>query len=160
MLVFSHFRNGVGATSSHMNVNGLGAPIYFDYVAVDPIFWAERVNIDISDGAILADGFGGRAALTNGLTLKYHDSDDSVLLDFLDGLVLKENHEWSHLAGVDVDRDTQVGNTDDSLIVRWTIAKAGAPLKMVSGQYLRVTVQDDLSDLTHYEMNIQGVSRG
>jgi hypothetical protein len=142
-----------------MAVNGAVTAVAFDYVVTAPVEWVHRINVELAAPTILAGDFGGRAALTRGLTIKYHDSDDAELLDFTDGLPILTNAGFAPLAGVDITRDVQTGNAADTMTVRWTIAKSGGPLKMVTGQYIRFMIQDDQTAQTVFRAMAQGVNR-
>lgn len=159
MLIFKFLRNATGATSAEMNVNGAVTAVAFDYLMTAPVAWIHRINLQLAAPTIVAGDFGGRAALTRGLTIKYHGSDDAVLLDFTDELPILTNAAFAPLAGVDVDRDIQAGNANDTLIVRWTLAKAGGPLKMTAGQYIRFLIQDDQTAQHVFRAMAQGHDR-
>jgi hypothetical protein len=156
--VFKFLRTG--ADSADMAVDG-GTPVVFRYtVPAGKVFELWRINWHIIDGSLRADGFGGLAVLGNGLLLRILKSDESAELDFTDGMPLKRHSEFAHLAGVDLFPDTSgVGGADDALSIRWTIARAGRAMLLTAGQHIECVVQDDLSDLTHFQAMVQGILR-
>ena len=119
----------------------------------------QRLNIGIQDVAIDPDKFGGSTLVTKGLKVQAYDTNNSsMLIDFTDGLNIKKNWQWGLLAGVDNQTDNaDKSNKPSAFNVRWTIGKAGAPLNLTSGQQIRMTVQDDISDLDEMYVMIQGV---
>ena len=143
-----------------MNVDGSSDVKAFNYeVPAGKTFLFERVNVHIQDSSIRADGFGGLTILANGLLVEIIDTDGStVVLDFTDGKPLKRHNSFGHLAGIDADADTSgVGGAQDSILIRWTINRAGASMLLHTGEIIRVTVQDDLTGLSHFRMMVQGV---
>ncbi len=117
-----------------------------------------RVNFQIVDGGITYNEFGGLGAvLTNGIKIEIIDQDTTtVILDFLDGETIKANEHFAALSGVDAALDLAAG--DDALLVRWSISKAGDNHGVVlqAGEILRVTTQDDLTNLTVFQAMVQG----
>jgi len=108
----------------------------------------------IRDASIRLNRFAGIAALTNGLKIEQHSADGVVLFDFLDGETIKALDDFAPLAGVDA--PSVAGTGDDTWMLRWTIAKCGTPLTLQAGEKLVVTVQDDLTDLTEFYLEVQG----
>lgn len=115
-----------------------------------------RVIVHLSDSSVDISDFGGIAGgLTNGCLLAIHDSNNDVLLDPLDGSVIKTNGDWAHLAATDVRVDN--GQGDDQLTVRWTIHKAGEIMSLLEGQHLSFTTQDNLTALSSMHIVLQGI---
>ena len=104
----------LSTTSADTNsVENYNYPVNSGFIAL-----ISRCIIHIQDAGILPSKFGGINALTNGLKIQAIDDDGtSVLKDFLDGTTIKENGEFSHLAGVGTEIDAGAG--DDSLSVLW-----------------------------------------
>lgn len=97
------------------------------------------------------------AALTNGIEVKLYDHNDVEQIDLTDGVAIVDNSGWAHLC-FDVELKSW-GNTPavDLVVVRWTFARSGAPLKLQTGWYLAVEIgADNLSGLTHHQFMIQG----
>lgn len=153
---FKMLRNGA---LSDMSVNGSITPVAFSFqIEANRTFRLQRSLVRIVDRSIRPDLFGGIAALTNGITIELQDADSNVLLDFMDGKTVQDNSDFSHLAGVDSQVDpASVPSNDDAYLVRWTLEKAGAAFKMTNRQKLVFTINDDLTELTHFETVIQGV---
>ena len=152
--VFQYFKTSGG--SAEMDVDGSSNAIAFKVTSpprggIRPV----RVNFVIVDGGIGFGEFAGlNAALSNGLEIKWFDSGDTELLDFTDGLNIKTNEEFGALSGADAVVQPAAG--DDSFPVRWTIAKSGLVPKMGAGDYLQITVQDDLTAITKMRAMLQG----
>ncbi len=154
-LIFKLLAN---AGDPDMAVDG-GTPVTYEFeVPTGKVFHLQRINVHMQDGSIRADGFGGLAALTNGLLIQAIDTNGTtVLKDFTDGEPVKRHNELALLAGLDVDPDTSgVGGAEDAVLVRWTIAKARKPMRLTAGQIVRVTVRDNISDVTQLRMMVQG----
>ena len=143
-------QDGTGPKS--MKVDGATINIPFRLVSDGTRMTITRLLVTISDTAIQFGKFGGIPALTNGLTVKAHDVDGAVLMDFLDGGSIKSNCEWASLAGMDLHR----GDIGDHFSVRWTLEKAGDQLHLEKGQYLEILVRDDLSAIDSMSVMAQG----
>lgn len=156
--IFSLLDSGSGVD---MNVDG-GTPVHFKYtVPTNHTAYIERINFTLLDITMQNDLFGGLAALTNGVLVRAYDADDTLLLDFLDGEPIKQNSDFCLLAGTDA--PVSAGAGADFLPIRWTVAKAAeqndgrlAALKLTEGQYIRVTVQDNLTGLDRFRGMVQG----
>lgn len=117
------------------------------------ITYITRVNFAMLDGGIGISDFAGITnGLASGLIVDVLDSDDAVLVDYLDGATIKQNIDFGLLAGVDIG----ISPGTDGLLVRWSLFRCGAQLKLTEGQKLRITVQDDLSSLEKFNAMIQG----
>ncbi len=152
-LIFTYLRS---STDENMAVDGSSTAVTFDYTCpAGKRALIHRINFFIVDNAMQYGRFGGlTAGLTNGLLIKAHDADDAVLLDFLNGETIQTNEDFTTLSGVDAIIEPTAG--DDYLPIRWTIAKSGAELHLQPGQYIRLTVQDNLTGLTKFEAMVQG----
>lgn len=156
---FKMFKTSGG--SADFTVDGSGTPVSFFVSGVaDAETHITRVILMTTDSAISQMTFSGMAALSTGLTVKVLDTDDTELFDYLDGVTIKKNADWAHLAGVDGVDISTLGAGDDVFMMRWTISKAGHPLRLFPGQKLEILVQDDLDTggPTEFEMTAQGYS--
>lgn len=152
--LFKFLRN---ASSPAMNVNGSITPVKFEYVVpAGRELYAQRLNFEFINTGMKPDNFAGVAALTNGLLIEVLDDDNTPLIDFTDGLGIKNQTEFAPLAGVDANV-TSGGGTPDGLAVRWTMARTGAPIYMTAGQKFVLTVRDDLSTITQMRAMLQGI---
>lgn len=158
--VYKLLRNPLN-DSDDMNVDGSITPVTFSYtVPADRIFELWRINWHIIDESIRADGFGGLTVLTNGMLLRIVKANEDVELDFTDGAPIKRHSEFSHLAGIDLFPDTTgVGQAEDALSIRWTIARAGRTMLLTAGQSIEFVVRDDIDGLTHFQAMVQGILR-
>jgi hypothetical protein len=154
---FKYFRNG--ASKELAVAASPGSPAHFDVEVptgeLDQVT-VRRVCGYIIDGATTPAKFGGLTALTNGLRVVVVDADGNDVLDFLDGETIKSNADIGILTGVDAPIIPAAG--DDAIPIRWTLSNGvGEPgLELEPGQKLRVTVQDDISDLTFFRLFAQG----
>jgi hypothetical protein len=130
-----------------------------DYQYIVPagkIAHIERVLIVVQDTGMLPALFGGTTALSTGLVITALEDNDTVLLDFTADVTIKDNTDWGGLAGPDaVVRDTNQVQQDE-LLVRWTLGRSGAALLLTAGQKFNVTVADDVTGLTKFNMFVQG----
>ena len=157
LYLYTFLRNGTGSTSTDMHINGSVTPVNFKYTMPEgKAGIIARVNVHIQDGSVDPSDFGGiNGGITNGVSLKVFDPDDTEIIDFMDGHPVVINSEWTHQAGVDMFIHTGAG--DDSLSVRWTLSKVGASLYLTAGQYIQLTVSDDLSSISEFHIFVQGI---
>lgn len=100
--------------------------------------------------------YGGRSALTNGLLVqKRLISDDSVIVDYLDGLPIKSNPDWGRVCYDTVPDELRAGQRH--LKVRWSFYKSGQPISLSKEEYFCVVIQDDLTPLAEHYFSVQGV---
>lgn len=102
-----------------------------------------------------AETYANRAALTNGVKVEIKDASDNVLLDLLAGYTIKTDGEWKAKCHDWLPQD--FGSGDEVASVRWTWGQTGEAVELKAGDKVVVTVQDDLTDLTHHWFEIQGV---
>lgn len=155
--VYCFFRRSNG--SKYMNVDGSVTPVHFDYVAPKNVHLT-RVNFSLVDDDIHYGVLGGLpTALTNGILIKALDANGvGVLIDFLEGEAIRANEDFANLAGIDATVVWQPGASagDNFFPIRWTLAKAGANLQLHTGQRIRITIQDNLTGLSHFTAMVQG----
>ena len=110
-----------------------------------------RVIFDIVDSMVEPGDFGGiNNGLANGLKIMCVDGSDNTIIDFLDGMTIKRNHQFSWLAGNDV---AHVESTkDDHLPVRWTLEKAGTTMRLKENEKFIIEVRDNLSAITSMQV--------
>lgn len=155
--VYTNLVDLANEDSIDMAVDGSETPVHFDHLA-GAVCHISRVLFLIRDTAIKPEQFAGVDALANGCMVQVLDVDGSTpILDFLDGSTIQTHHDFALLAGSDV--LVQPGVNADVITVRWTIAKAGAPLQLLTGQRIRFTVNDDLSPISAFNCRVQGVYR-
>lgn len=148
--------DGSGTKNANGNYSNSGGQNFL-YVASDPVpsvLWRLIVNIRDGGGGFSADGYGGLAALSNGITISVRDSGGGVLLNITDDVPIQSNGDWARFCfdtGVD-----DFGSGDDFLKVRWTFANSGRPLILNPGERFVVNLADDLTGLTSHYFNLQG----
>ena len=141
-----------------LNVDGSGPSKLYKYtVPANKMVLITKVIFSIVDATIDPLDFGGISALTNGLLFKVHDSDDVVLLDFLDGRPIKTNADFDDLVGTDVEIHFGAGAAEDLLTVQLDLDEFGALMSLTVGQYIQVTVQDNIAALTEFHVTLHGL---
>lgn len=146
-----------GATTN-MNVDGSVTPVEFEYECPDNnVAFLHRNTLHMVDGGIIPTTFAGVSALANGVEIQIIDSDGTtILLDYTKGRTMTTNTDFALLAGPDFPVLAGTGNGDDVMSIRWTLSKAGGPLLLTEGQIFRVTINDDISGITHMHWMMQG----
>ena len=86
--------------------------------------------------------------------IQLKNSSDVVLLDLTDGLPIKKNADFGRVCYDQ--KISNIGAGTDIIQVRWTFARAGAPLKMEDGDKLVITFNDDFTGLTDHTFMVQG----
>jgi hypothetical protein len=150
--VFQWLRESGGSRDA--NVNGSITPVLFEYTVTEGHADITRMIVAITDsGTFDATLYGNRVVLVNGIKVQII-RDGAVLLDLLDGEPVLSNTDWAALCHDFTYHD--IGTGDNRATIRWTFAHAGSPLSLQVGDTLRVTVQDDLTELTGHYFQIQG----
>ena len=150
---FSFFNN---SGSNDLNVDGSSTPVHFD-VEGDESCGLYRVTASLVNSGLRPTRFGGLTELVNGITIKLVDSVGATILDFLDGVSIKKDADWTFLTGVDGIIIASAG--DDHLSIRWTISKGiGDILRLTTGEKIRITVNDNLTSITEFRAFAQGVT--
>jgi hypothetical protein len=135
---YTAFKNTVGGTVE-MNVDGSITPVKFRFTESTRRIALHRINVYGIGSSLGPHKFVGLAALTNGLTIKLHSGDDdSVILDYTADRTIKIDADWV------------------LVYIRWTLDKAGSPPVMRVGDYVEITVNDNLSTITHFRAMAQG----
>ncbi len=153
--VMEFFRESGG--SMEMAVDGSVTPVAFEWENQEPVKHAvvSRLLWDILDGSPTTSKFGGIiGGLTNGVLVELRDAADAVVVDFLDGDPIKQNHQFARMVGTDW--ALVIGAGVDSVNVRWSLFKTGKQLLVPPGFKLRVTVRDDLMALDSMSVSLQG----
>ena len=149
---FSYLKNGA---SPEANVNGSVTPVVFSYTA--PQWCAiERMIVSIEDtGTVGADDYGAIASgLSNGIDVELVNSGTTT--DILDGLPVQTNLDWAALC-YDATEPTFSGGGNKAVVVRWTFAKSGAPLRLIKDDVFRIRINDNCTGLIRHRFQIQGV---
>lgn len=110
----------------------------------------------------IEDGFGWSAAnygnlgsaLTTGITLHTEDANGSQVLNLTNDDPVKSNADWGKFC-YDV-AYVNFGAGNDFLQARWTFAKSGVPVRLIEGERLVITVNDDMAGLAAHNFVVQG----
>lgn len=146
--MFSTGGDGTGDTNQ--------AALAAKYSVVAPagkVIFIERVCFHMVNATIRLNNYLGLTALTNGIKIYARDSDDSLIHDFTPHAITIGGH-YAMIAGVDIPTSFEAG--DDTFAVRWTLAKAGHPLKLTAGQYMEIDIRDSLAAMTEQHAMAQG----
>lgn len=162
-MIYKYLRLSTADTGVEMNVNGAGgSPKSFDFVMTDSDesilgAWITRINFVAMNAAMSADDFFGLTALSTGVTIKVYDTDlVTELLNFTP-IPIKFATDFISLSGSDTNFINTQGGGDDASSIRWTLSKTGAPLFLLKGQMIRMTISDDLTGITQFRAMIQGI---
>jgi hypothetical protein len=148
---FNEFLENGG--SSDLNVDGSSTPV--DFTLSPPsgkIYHIHKVLIGIEDTSINHDKFGGiTGGLTNGILFKV--KENGTERDLIP-VALKKNAGF-YVVAFDV---TISSSTTDILVARWDFSDSGTTLKLQdsTSDYLKLTVQDDLTTITQFKVLVQG----
>lgn len=134
-----------------------GTPERFSMtVASGHLFKANRLNVELVDGAMTPAKFGGLTALTTGLQILHYAADGTtVLKDFMNGQFIKKNADWSALVGTDGTQNIAAGVGSNP--VRWSMFKSGEPYFMKAGESLAFEIHDSLDGITDFRAMVQGI---
>ena len=158
--IFAHLKNG--ATYDAIGDYSSTVTQFTFVVPSGRIAEIERMLVyieDTSTGTFPSDKYGQDLVLTNGVKVYVRDANDDVVVDLTPDEGVLPNADWSALC-YDVSY-LSWGSGADSIAVRWTFAKSGAPiyLKGRDGHYLSVELNDDYTDLESHRFLIQGIYR-
>jgi hypothetical protein len=120
----------------------------------------ERMVVYIEDvGAPDSGRYGNNIILTNGMKVYVRDADDEIVLDLTPDEPIKTNADWAALC-YDVSL-LSWGLGNDTVVVRWTFAKSGAPVYLDArdGHYLSLELNDTFTGLVSHRFLIQGIYR-
>jgi hypothetical protein len=155
--VYVYLRDGAGSNNVARDFSGAldGTFVYVPTVETE----IQRILVQIKDTVqVVADNYGGIAALANGIRVRVRDIDSAVVvLDLCDGEPPKTNGAWARKC-FDVSYSV-FGAGDQYVDVRWTFAKSGKPLFLYPGEQLEVFTDEDLSGLTGHTFFIMGQER-
>lgn len=157
---FYRFLDTVGDGSGTKNAVGdYSTPTDFKLTnpaAANGIMEVERLMVQIEDNAaVSAESYGGLSALSNGVILLVVDGDGDTVVNITDDQPIKSNGHWAQFC-FDVTIDIFPG-TNNFVEVRWTFAKAGAPVVLKPGWSLIARMQDNLTGLVTHMLNAQGI---
>ena len=115
-----------------------------------------RMIIYLEDvGAFKSAKYGVDLDLSSGVHVRVHAADDSIHADLTASDPIITNAQWGALC-YDVTLDTFGTGNNGSLAVRWTLANAGVPVTLTSGEYLAVDLNDDFTGLEKQTFMVQG----
>ena len=154
--------NGSGTKENALDysASGLGETDVKLAPGIGEKFRVHDMHIHYDDiGKMDNTGFGAGTGLTNGITIAVKDANDDIIIDITDGIACGANADWARYAETVQLLDWGSGNTDDMLTARFEFSSHGAPLRLDgdAGEYLAVTLNDDLSGLEEFKVYAEGV---
>lgn len=155
---FIFLRDSFG--SEDMNVDGSIVPVNFDFV-VPANTWIDLygLNFVIENAMITPQSFGGLPPLPNGIAIQLLAADlDAVLQDVTVEGVLNSISDFGFLNGMSISI-LRASPPADVFIGSWNLEDTGAAFRLLSGQKVRVVVQDDLTGLSSFSVMVQGIFR-
>lgn len=151
---------GDGSGSTAMNVNGSEAAAVFRYNA--PAGYeatVERITIAYADSANpIAEKYGGRAELTNGVQVGVYDTANALVLP-LTPVAIKSNAGWGSVTCSREARE-DYGSGNNFWSYCWLWSEGGSVLTLPSGYSIRATVADDLSGMVSHTISVKGYLTG
>ena len=154
--IFAHLKSG--ATYDAIGDYSSTVESFTYTIASGRVAEIERMIVYIEDaGKPPADKYGYNLSLVVGVKVYVRDENDDIVLDLTPDTAVFTNAQWAALCYDTQLLDWGVGN--NTIVVRWTFAKSGAPLwlKGRDGHYLSVELNDDFTGLIHHRFLIQGV---
>ena len=102
-----------------------------------------------------ADLYGKDVVLSTGISVTKKNAS-GVVQDLTNGQLIKTNSDWGHVA-FDVN-NLSFGAGNQHLVVRWTFANVGQPLRIDGnkGEFFAVTLADNFTGLLEHLFNVQG----
>lgn len=152
-----YFRDS--SDSIDMNVNGSVTPVNFDIngEATGPVE-IYHIVLAITDASITTTAFGGIVGgITNGITMKFFDSNGVVLFDPFDGASVKNNRGFLAPSGGETLAEPASG--DDFLIIPFDFAAEGGAILLDPTDYIRITISDDITGLSFFRAMAHGMKR-
>lgn len=145
-----------GSGASSLAVDGsVTVQNFWHAAAASKVTIVRSLSLVLADGSLVAAGFGGLAALTNGLAVDLVATDGTtVLYDLTGGLSIKSHVDLGVLGAELAVHD--FGSGDDFVIASWEFP---APIELTAAQRFRVRVRDDLTGLAAARAVISGHTR-
>lgn len=146
--------DGTTSGSDLMNVDGSITPVDFWYtVPSGKLFLFHRLVLQIVDGSVDWAGFGGIAALTNGVLITIYDDQNNAIIALP---ALKENYEIAMQFGAGA-AEIRPGAANSNLIAVYDVhEQAGYVFGVPAGWKFQVTIQDNLTAITHMDALVTG----
>lgn len=149
--------DGDGGGSRAGNVDGSVTPVVLKLApGAGEVFVITRLFVTIADsGTFNTSTYGALATLGTGLDFAIHDGV-GVVVDLLNGESIKQHRDWDTAGGSTF--LAVFGGGDPYVTVSWSFLDNGNPLRLVGddGQYLAVTINDDLTGLTGHSFVAHG----
>lgn len=148
--------DGTGTKNANGDYSG-GEEIFYIAPPAGQTYELERMLIYVQDtGTFDAAKYGNGATLTTGIVVRVAN-DAGTLLDLTDGEPVKTNTHWGRQC-----YDVEVkawGTGDEVMVVRWTFAKSGRPIRLHAGERLEVVLNDALDVLVGHYFQVQGTRK-
>lgn len=153
--------NGDGSGTDDASVNGsITAQVFKINPPTTGVIIVNHVIVSVRNTTgFTTDNFGGITALTTGVQFGRINGADSITEDYLDGVPIKDNADWSiHTANVEL--KTWGGTpADDILEAEFDFRLAGCAIALLPGDdALGFKINDDLSTIAQIHFRAEGYS--
>ena len=127
--------------------------------ATERFVLSRMITMVRDSGTFDADKYGNGLALSNGITIEKRNAAGQ-LLDYCDGVPIKNNTGWAQMCHDKVIHSEGTGN--EIMTVRWTFVKGGVPVELdgVNGEFFAATLNDDFTGLVEQYFFVHGYSYG
>jgi len=154
-VVIDHLANAAGDTNIAVDGSGTAVEFYYevpDGYSMDFFGWSAV----IMDAGIKNDDLGGISALSTGLTFAIKDKDGTELLDFTAGENIKSNFDFMVMGCGGENPELTAG--DDIFTPTFCLNMMyGQPWRLNEGDKIYIKVEEDISDITKFEISIRGM---
>ncbi len=151
--------DGTGTKNAIGNYSGAEEQFYIQPPAGE-VYHIYRMIVAIEDGGPLSSaGYAGitpTAALTNGVGLSKRRTDDTVIVDLMDGDPVVTNGLWAQWCHDLTLHGFGAGNA--VLTARWTFNRMGRPIWLFDNTRLVITLEDDFSTVVGHKFIAEGLS--
>jgi hypothetical protein len=146
--------DGTVGGSEAMNVNGSVTPVVFKYIVPSGYtVFLRGFTFQLVDANIDWIEFGGIAELSVGVLVEIYDSNDVQIAALP---TLKNNYETAMVFGAGNVSLIQGAATDNLIFHMDLVEQIGHTLSLPEGWYVKLTVRDDLTGLTHCDALLTG----
>ena len=139
--------------SNELNING-STPVEFNVVPnTGKIYVVQTLVLTIIDTGIKFNKFGGIAALSNGVKIEFQEGGNSII-----GLAESPFVRNSQFYEGGLSPEIQTEETDIFIAMFNFAVQAGTTLELADARsdFVRVTVQDNLTSLSNFKMIVHG----
>lgn len=129
---------------------------FYKNSSADEVDDIHRMIVTVADSGGFDTGrYGNGLILTNGIKIFHYAADGTTIIEDLTHTnAIEINVDWGSYC-YDISYNAW-GTGDNVLLVRWTFANAGQPIRLAPGEELAIVLQDDFTGLSEHRFHIQG----